>query len=31
MPLYTFSLKHYRMFPGLEVREPYARAHVPER
>jgi len=31
MPLYTFNLKHYRMFPGLEVREPYARAHVPEK
>ena len=31
MPLYTFNLKHYRMFPGLEVCEPYARAHVPEK
>jgi len=30
MTLYTFNLKHYRMFPGLEVREPYTRARVPE-
>ena len=24
-PLYTFNLKHYRMFPDLEIREPYTR------
>jgi predicted nucleic acid-binding protein len=29
--LYTFNLKHYQMFPGLEVREPYIRAHGLER
>jgi predicted nucleic acid-binding protein len=29
-PLYTFNLKHYRMFDGLEAREPYIRTHVPE-
>jgi predicted nucleic acid-binding protein len=27
VPLYTFNLKHYRMFPGLEVHEPYNRSH----
>ena len=26
-PLYTFNLKHYQMFAGLEVREPYIRVH----
>jgi len=31
MPLYTFNLKHYRMFAELEVREPYTRAHIPEK
>lgn len=25
VPLYTFNLKHYQSFPGLEVLEPYAR------
>jgi len=25
VPLYTFNLKHYRSFPGLEVLAPYAR------
>lgn len=28
--LYTFNLKHYRMFPDLEVREPYPRVSDPE-
>ncbi len=25
VPLYTFNLKHYQSFPGLEVLEPYTR------
>jgi len=25
VPLYTFNLKHYQRFPGLEVLEPYTR------
>ena len=25
IPLYTFNLKHYRMFPDLQVCEPYTR------
>jgi hypothetical protein len=25
VPLYTFNLKHYRNFDGLDVREPYKR------
>lgn len=24
-PLYTFNVKHYRVFPGVNVQEPYSR------
>ena len=30
MPLYTFNLKHYQVFPGLEAREPYPRTQIPK-
>ncbi len=29
MLLYTFNLKHYQMFPGLQAREPYTRMPGP--